>query len=321
MNSYRPDTLKEALNIRADISAKPFAGGTDLMVRYRAKNGMPPTVPGPVLFVDGIPELRGITLSDGNLDIGAAVPLAVVADDPGDRTAFAESVESVESAGSAVGSVVAEALAAIPEVLRAAAADLGAPALRQRATMAGNLANASPAGDTVAALYALEAQVVLASVNGERILSVSEFITGPGRTLLADNELITAIRIPSPLPGWGYWRKVGTRRANALTKVSAAASARLEAGSITGFSMAFGAVGPVIIRVPAADSLLLGKTASDLEGPAAEGLVQAMAVAAAPHITPIDDQRSTAKYRKTVALNLIGEVVLSLASHLKENQQ
>ena len=85
--------------------------------------------------------------------------------------------------------------------------------------------------------------------------------------------------------------------------------------------MAFGAVGPVIIRVPAADSLLLGKTASDLEGPAAEGLVQAMAVAAAPHITPIDDQRSTAKYRKTVALNLIGEVVLSLASHLKENQQ
>jgi len=304
MNSYRPETLKEALNIRADISARPFAGGTDLMVRYRAKNGMPPTVPGPVLFVDGIPELRVITLSKGNLDIGAAVPLAVVADDPGERAAFDES---------------AEALDAIPEVLRASAADLGAPALRQRATMAGNLANASPAGDTVAALYALEAQVVLASVNGERTLAVSEFISGPGRTFLADNELITAIRIPSPLPDWGYWRKVGTRKANALTKVSAAASARLEAGSITGFTMAFGAVGPVIIRIPEADSLLLGKTASDLEGPAAKGLVQAMAATAAPHITPIDDQRSTAKYRKTVALNLIGEVVSSLASHLKEN--
>jgi len=314
MNSYRPDTLKEALEIRAETAAKPFAGGTDLMVRYRAKNGMPPTVPEPVLFVDGIPELRKITLSDGYLDIGAAVPLAVVADDPGDRMAFAE------SAGTS-GKQATDALAAIPEVLRAAAADLGAPALRQRATMAGNLANASPAGDTVAALYALEAKVILTSVDGERVLAVSDFITGPGRTQLADNELITAIRIPSPLPGWGYWRKVGTRRANALTKVSAAASARFEAGRITGFAMAFGAVGPVIIRVPAADSLLLGKSASDLEGPAAERLVQAIVTAAASHITPIDDQRSTAKYRKTVALNLIGEVVSSLASHLKENQQ
>jgi len=308
MSSYRPETLKEALDIRADISARPFAGGTDLMVRYRAKNGMPATVPGPVLFVDGIPELRKITFSDGTLDIGAAVPLAVVADDPGDRTDFAE------SAGAA-----AEALAAIPEVLRAAAADLGAPALRQRATMAGNLANASPAGDTVAALYALDARVVLKSVDGERTLAVSDFITGPGRTLLADNELITAIRIPAPLPGWGYWRKVGTRKANALTKVSVAASARFEAGNITGFAMAFGAVGPVIIRVPAVDAVLIGLSASDLEGPAEEELVKALAEAAAPHITPIDDQRSTAKYRKTVALNLIGEVVSSLALHLKEN--
>ncbi|MCK5735064.1 MAG: FAD binding domain-containing protein, partial [Spirochaetaceae bacterium] len=214
MNSYRPENLKEALEFRAETAAKPFAGGTDLMVRYRGKNGIPPTVPGPVLFIDGIPELRGIHLSEGSLEIGAALPLAVVAEDPGERTAFAE------SAGETDGSVVVEALAAIPEVLRAAAADLGAPALRQRATMAGNVANASPAGDTLAVLYALEAEVVLVSVNGKRVLAVSEFVTGPGRTLLAENELITAIRIPSPLPDWGYWRKVGTRRANALTKVS-----------------------------------------------------------------------------------------------------
>ena len=216
-------------------------------------------------------------------------------------------------------------MAAIPEVLRAAAASLGAPALRQRATLAGNVANASPAGDTVAALYALNAQVVLKSVESERVLEIGEFITGPGGTLLADNELITALRIPAPLPGWGYWRKVGTRRANALTKVSAAASCyfdvEAEAGRIKHFSMAFGAVGPVVIRIPDADALLTGLSAADLDGAAAEKIVGALAEKADPHITPIDDQRSTAKYRKTVALNLIGEVVSSLASHLKENQR
>jgi CO/xanthine dehydrogenase FAD-binding subunit len=311
MSSYRPSTLKEALGIRADIPARPFAGGTDLMVRYRAKNGMPPAVPGDVLFVGGIPELRGIRLTDEYLEIGASLPMAVVADDPGERKAWA---------GSAGQDDADEALAAVPEVLRAAAGSLGAPALRQRATLAGNAANASPAGDTVAALYALDAQLVLASMGGERILSISEFISGPGRTLLADNELITAFRLSTPLPDWGYWRKVGTRRANALTKVSLAASGRVEAGRITGFTMAFGAVGPVIIRVPEAEKLLIGKTAPELDGPAVKELGRAMAEAAAPHITPIDDQRSTAKYRKAVALNLIGEAVSSLASYLKENK-
>jgi CO/xanthine dehydrogenase FAD-binding subunit len=315
MSSYRPGSLKEALGIRADIPVRPFAGGTDLMVRYRAKNGMPPTVPGDVLFVGGIPELRGIRLTDEYLEIGASLPMAVIADDPGERAAY------VESAGNDTGRTAADALSAVPEVLRAAAGSLGAPALRQRATLAGNLANASPAGDSVAALYALDAQVILASMEGERVLPVSEFITGPGRTILADNELITAIRIPSPLPDWGYWRKVGTRRANALTKVSLAASGRVEAGRVTGFTMAFGAVGPVIIRVPEAEKLLIGKTAPELDGPAVKELERVMAEAAAPHITPIDDQRSTAEYRKTVALNLIGEGVSSLALYLKENNK
>lgn len=309
VNTFKPDTLTEALRIREKTSALPFAGGTDLMVRYRAKNGMPPTIEGPVIFVDTISELRVIREAGSALEIGASVPLAVVAGDPGERAAYAASGASAD----------ASVLAAIPEVLRAAAADLGAPALRQRATMAGNVANASPAGDTVAALYVLDAEVILASSGGERVLAVTDFITGPGRTLLADNELITAIRIGRPLPDWGYWRKVGTRRANALTKISAAASAWTEAGRITRFTLAFGAVGPTVIRVPEAEALLNGKSSADLVGSAGKELAAAAVEAAAPGIKPINDQRSTARYRKTVALNLISEVISSLAAHLKEN--
>ena len=309
VNPFRPATLPEALEIRGKTGALPFAGGTDLMVKYRAKNGMPPTMEGPLMFVDSLSELRTVRFSGASLDIGASVPLAVVADDPGERAAYAASGTQADAA----------ALTAIPELLRAASADLGAPALRPRATMAGNVANASPAGDTVAALYALDAAVVLTSTAGERIVPINEFITGPGKTILKADELITAIRIPGPLPVWSYWRKVGTRRANALTKVSAAASVRVEAGRITGFALAFGAVGPIVVRSPDAEALLIGKSAADLEGSGAAELVRAVADAAAPGITPIDDQRSTARYRKTVALNLIGEVISSLAAHLKEN--
>ena len=305
---YRPGSLAEALELRAEQSAVPFGGGTDLMVRYRAKNGLPPTVPGPVMFVDTLDELRTLRLDEDFLEIGASVPLAILADDPGERKAFAGAADGA-SDGAAERRA---ALEAIPPMLQAAAWDLGAPALRQRATMAGNVANASPAGDTVAALSALDASVCVASVRGERLLPIGEFIVGPGRTLLAEDEIITAFRLPRPLPDWGYWRKVGTRRANALTKVSLAAAAWLDGGRVGKAILAFGAVGPTVVRVPAVDALLAGRGAGSLDAAALRAAVD-------PHITPIDDQRSTARYRKTVALNLIDEALRGLETHLKEN--
>ncbi len=305
VETFRPASLTEALKHRASTGAVPFAGGTDLMVRYRAKNGMPPAIPGPVMYVDALPELRGIRISGDFLEIGASVPLSIIADDPGERAACTRADST--------------ALASIPDVLRAAAADLGAPALRQRATMAGNVANASPAGDTVAALYALDADIILASTSGERILNIAKFILGPGSTALAEDEIITTIRLPAAQPDWSYWRKVGTRKANALTKVSVAAAAWFESGRIERCSLAFGAVAPTIIRTPVAEAMLRGKTAANLEGAAGSELAFMLAEASSPGIKPIDDQRSTARYRKTVALNLIGEVITSLASQLKEN--
>jgi CO/xanthine dehydrogenase FAD-binding subunit len=296
---FRPAALAEALKIRSETGALPFAGGTDLMVRFRAKNGLPPSIDGPMLFLDGLKELQNIVLSGDALEIGAGVPMAVAAGDPGwGATPGAE---------------------AIPAVLRRAAAELGAPALRRRATIAGNVANASPAGDTLAALYALGASVVLTSAGGERILDIGDFVTAPGRTVLAADEIIRALRIPRPLPDWSWWRKVGTRRANALTKVSVSAAALIRGGRVASFALAFGAVGPTVVRVREAEALLTGAAADDLSGESGGRLAGRLAELARDNIRPIDDQRSTARYRKTVALNLIGEAVSELARKLKEN--
>lgn len=302
MRTYRPATLAEALEIRAAEKAVPLAGGTDLMVRYRAKNGLPPRVPGPVMFVDAIRELRGAERTPSALVLGASLPMAVIADDPGCRAAWEDNLDD--------NPVVEGSLDIIPDVLREAAKDLGAPGLRQRAVLAGNLANASPAGDTVAALYALDAAVVLQSVKGERVEPISDFITGPGQTVLRDDELITSVRIPLPPVDWSWWRKVGTRKANALTKVSVAAAARFEGARPVSFALAFGAVGPTVVRIPEAEALVKGAGAG-IEPAAVLDVIR-------PRIRPIDDQRSTAEYRRTVALNIAGEALGRLADRIKE---
>jgi len=297
VGAFKPISLTEALEIRSDRHAIPFAGGTDLMVRFRARDGMAPSFKFPILFVDSLPELNTISLNDCGLIIGASLPFSILAGDK-DGMEF--------SSGTAPDDAV---LAAIPGVLSAAAAAVGAPALRNRATIGGNLANASPAGDSIAALYALRAEIVLTSLSGERAIPIEEFILGPGEIDLRKDEIIRAICIPAPLPSWTYWRKVGTRRTNALTKVSLAAAALIEDGEIERCSLALGAVGPRVVRAHEAEKLLQNKliVAAELKEVAAKAarLVSTM-------VTPIDDQRSTAKYRRTVASNLVGDAIESL---------
>ncbi len=317
MKVFSPKTLTEALDIREKEAAMPFSGGTDLMVRYRAKNGLGPKMPASVMFVNALPELRGVRLTDdGTVEIGAAVPMAVLADDPGARAAYAES-----------GAACADALAAVPSLLSAAAFSLGAPALRNRATLGGNTANASPAGDGLCALYALDARVILTSVRGKREVLIGEFVSGPGRTALAADEIITAFRVPAAGnemdekdSSWHYWRKVGTRRANALTKVSLAAFARMADGRVGSFAMAFGAVGPTVVRPLEAEAVFLGHSAGEILRDT-DGMIRRASGVIKPLIKPIDDQRSTAKYRKTVALNLAGEAFGRFAAYLKGNEE
>ncbi|MFO7780413.1 MAG: FAD binding domain-containing protein [Spirochaetia bacterium] len=276
--TLRPRSLEEALEFRARTGAVPFAGGTDLMVKYRGYTGTGVHMPFPVLFLDAVADLRAIEAVEDQILIGAGVTCA----------------QMLEKAD------------VLPELLRRAVELIASPALRTRATMAGNVANASPAGDTIPPLFVHEAEVVLQSPERERRLPVGDFLTGPGTTALEESEIITGFVVPRLPEGRLYYRKVGTRRANALSKLSAAGYARLDGGRIAVLRFAVGAVAPTVVRLREAEKLLAGAEITDID-------MQALLAAAEVSITPIDDQRSTAAYRRQVALNSLQEFLSTLA--------
>ena len=270
VSAFHPATLAEALEIRAREGAVPFAGGTDLMVRLRRGAGALPSFERSVLFLDRCPELRGIRRLPGGLEVGAMVTLAELADCPD-----------------------------VPASLREAVLQMGGPALRCVATIGGNICNASPAADTLPFLYAFEARLRLGAAGSERELAVDSFITGPGRMVLQPHEILHSVILPAWSPSACLWRKVGTRKANALTKVSIAAFAEQRGARIRRARIALGAVGPVVVRLKEVEALL---EAGKAGGPDDAARI-AEAVRAAVH--PIDDQRSTAEYRREVAAGLV----------------
>lgn len=283
--TYRPETLAQALDKLAVGQHTLFSGGTDLMVQHAVRPGMTPSFKRDVIFVDAIEELKEITLSEGNLVIGAGVTLHQIETNP-----------------------------LLPEILRNSAAKIAAPALRNRATMAGNICNASPAADSLPALYLLEAKVILSSVEGTREMELEDFILAPGRTQLKPNEMLTHVVIPqSDLPTC-FYHKVGTRAANALTKLSVAGLAKVENGHITDWRIAFGAVGPTVVRRRQFESLLIGMPVEKL---ADESLVKEVVSLYSKVIIPIDDQRSTAEYRHQASLNLLRRWLSQLAQTAK----
>ncbi len=267
VKSLRPVSLDEALSYREETGALLFAGGTDLMVKRRGYTGTGPSFEEPVLFLDAIESMKSISLSGAYLCIGGSATLAEIID-----------------------------FQLLPALLRSSIMDIAAPGLRNRATLGGNICNASPAGDSLPALFVHEAGFVLKSTQGERIVPAGEFFTGPGSTVLADNEILTEIQIPILGRGSTYYRKVGTRKANALSKLSAAGYARKENDQQVDFRFALGAVAPTVIRLSKAEQMVLG-------GEGRESIMKAASEA----IRPIDDQRSTAAYRKQAALNTLDE--------------
>jgi CO/xanthine dehydrogenase FAD-binding subunit len=279
-SSYRPKSLEEALSIRSRSGALPFAGGTDLMVRHRGYTGTGHRIPAELLFLDRVPELNGIRREGRELVIGAALPINDIIRHPD-----------------------------CPQPLTRALELHAAWAIRNRASLGGNIANASPAADSVPPLMVLDARLTLVSAGGSRTLEVADFATGPGRSVLADDEIIAEIRIPLPDADGepaDYYRKAGTRRANALSRVSLAGLARIGSGGTGGaaptdFRFAFGAVAPTVIRIPELEAAVV----------AGAGIREARRIAE-PHIVPIDDQRSTAAYRKAVALNGLEEFLRTL---------
>lgn len=269
VETYRPESLQEALEIRAR-GALPFGGGTDLMVARRGYTGNLPQFDGTLLFTDRVAELRRITVAEEVMEIGAAVTMT-------------ELLEHPET----------------PDLLREALALIAAPGIRNRATLGGNIGNASPAGDSLVPLYLYDARVELESLRGSRIIPLKELITGVRKLTLADNELLTRIILPLTVFTRTSYRKVGTRRANALSKLSFSGALTLKRdGTIEDLRIALGAVAPTVVRRETIEKSLQGKS---LEGLNPKETAQKWA----NDITPINDQRSTAAYRKQVALNLI----------------
>jgi len=269
--AYRPNNLEEALRLRGETGAIPFAGGTDLMVRYKNWTGLLPAFPEDVLFLSHLEEFQFIGRQGETLIVGAGVTFRRIA-------AFPET----------------------PEVLRQAVLSIAAPAIRNIATMAGNVCNASPAGDSICALYALDASVEVRSINTVREVPIMQFITGPGRTVLKADELVTAIRIPLKPANVQVFRKVGTRKANALAKLSFTAVGEIKGKVIDALALSFGAVGPTVVRSTELEKQMAGKSLSELKA-----MIPSLLDDYGVMIVPIDDQRSTAAYRKQVALNLL----------------
>ena len=187
--------------------------------------------------------------------------------------------------------------------------EVGAPQIRNRATVAGNLITASPANDTITPLIALDAEVALASVSGERVLKLADFYSGFRQTVLRPDELLREIRIrPLGDEQRGIFLKLGLRRAQAISVVDAAVVLKLNsAGSVSEARIALGSVAATIVRSPAAEAFLAGKSLS------AESVAEAGRLAAAS-VTPIDDVRGSAEYRSEMVKILVARALRRLAS-------
>jgi CO/xanthine dehydrogenase FAD-binding subunit len=276
-----PSDLGDALRFARNEAVTPLAGGTDLMVRFKGADAMPATP----LFLGGLAELKGVARKDGYLSIGACETLADIIANP-----------------------------EVPAVFRSALAQIGSPAIRNQGTLGGNVCNASPAGDSLPLLYLFRAEMVLASEQGERAVPLDQFITGPGRTLRREDELLVSIRIPDDFLSEPYvyvFEKMGNRKADAISKASFALRLALEEGVVRDVDAAFGAMGPkVALMTDSIRALCLGKPfpLADLDRNELKNELYGL-------LTPIDDQRSTAAYRKRVALNLLYHYLTTDSTH------
>lgn len=276
MTAYvRPRELREAVETRA---AHPdwmvLAGGTDLMVNANHR-------PEPAGIVDlwRLGELCFVRADRDVVTIGAG-------------TTWWE----VENHA-----VIQRRLAPLAQAAR----EIGALQIQARGTLGGNVGTSSPVGDSLPVLLALDAELELASVRGRRRVRYSEYCTGYRKTQLAADELIVAAHLPLPAEGTRMaWRKVGTRRAQSISKVMGAAAITLDGDVVVSARVGLGAVADRPIRAAAVEAAVTGQR---LGAPAADAARAALRTA----ITPIDDIRSTARYRHDVAENLVARFFMS----------
>jgi CO/xanthine dehydrogenase FAD-binding subunit len=273
-----PGTLQEVLGLHASEPGSwlPVAGGTDVMVLYAAGKLQARKL----VSIAGLRELRYIEVASSEVRIGAGCTYTDLRQH----------------------SVIANEF---PSLARAAAWT-GGIANQNRGTLGGNIANASPAGDSLPVLLVYDTDLILVSVRGERRIPYRTFHTGYKQTLLAPDELIHSICMRRNLTGYiSYAKKVGARNAQAISKVFLVAMARTSNARIEDVRLAAGSVGPVPIRLAGTELALAGQTIDT-------SLLETASKVMAGEIHPIDDIRSTAGYRSVVLRNLLGEFLRSL---------
>ena len=262
MKVAHPRTLDEALEALERLpDAQLLAGGTDFVVEVNFGHRRPAAV----IALRRVAELKGWRHDDGELVLGAALTFTEI------ETQLAEELPA----------------------LAAAARTVGSPQMRNAGTLGGNLGTASPAGDSLPVLAALDAKVMLASRGGDRTVPLAEFVTGVKRTALRQGEIIREVRVPR-LRGPQQFLKVGTRNAMVISIACAALVVDLDGRSVR---CGLGSVAPTPLRATEAEAFIAGEL--DWDGPRADpGAVARFGELAAAAASPITDHRSTADYRR-----------------------
>lgn len=267
---YSPETLDEVLDTLAETKGRLIAGGTDVIPqmhdgRFEAEV---------LIDVGRLDALRFVDLKDGRITIGAL-------------TTYAEMINSPILQTSATALVEASSV-------------VGSPQTRHRGTLGGNIANASPAGDTLPPLLIFDADVTLMSPKGERTIPLVDLLRGPGETVIASEEIIHHVSFEQlPQNSTSAFYRLGTRLGMAVSIASAAvALVRGKGDVVEDVRIALGAVAPTAIRSPKAEAILRGQSLSD-------ELIHSAATTAANECSPIDDIRGTAKYRRHAVRQLV----------------
>jgi CO/xanthine dehydrogenase FAD-binding subunit len=275
-----PSSLADALAL-LDRDAgvwKPFAGGTDLMVLLEAGK----LAHRNYVNIWGLKELRGIEVTDSHITLGALTTYTDVQSHPILQSEF--------------------------PMLCQAASETGGLAIQNRGTLGGNIVNASPAADSPPALLAYDAEIELVSTSGSRWCPYRGFHTDYKQMLIAPNELLSRIRMPrNTRNATQYYRKVGTRKAQAISKVCLAALGKLEDNQISDIKISLGSVAPIVVRCVQTENALRGEKLNTDAIKLASAMLE-------KEISPIDDIRSTADYRLQVAKNLLTDFLLRLRS-------
>lgn len=267
----KPKSVPEAIALFAMHSGKIpiLAGGTDLIAQWKTGAISPQG------FIDifGLDELKVIAEKDDAIELGALATHAMI-----------------------VSSAIVNKFA---PVLAAACATIGAAQIQNRGTIGGNIMNASPAGDTLPVLAACSAELMAQSLTGERWIPIEQFYTGYRKTAISPGEILTRIRLKKfQKDEVAKFYKIGTRRAQAISKVVMCARAKIDHGGIGEIAIAVGSVAPTVARAPGTEALLKGKAINT-------ALIDHARHCLEDEVHPIDDVRSTAAYRKFVCGSLI----------------